>query len=209
MVERYLAGDGKGWVKVRYLDCEGDYQSLPQYLRVGYHGTADGADVITVLEGKSMGRIALVPRRRDGSSYVREGDPWLGGAEILYVRRSRTLWFGFHGYVRAITHVDNPQMYGTFDLEIPDTFHSGGLPYESMSIHAGTWFRIGHEGDRYLHAGYSSGGCVTVTDVAAWTSLYSYLIRRRIGDGIGVGVIRVIDDDKVKFSNINGWSIVR
>jgi hypothetical protein len=207
MVERFLTGDQRGWVKVRYLDGN-HYEFLPQYLRVDYHGTADGADVMTVLEGKSAGKIALVQRRNDGASYLRKGAPWRSGAEILYARDSRILWYGLHDSVRAITHVD-PHVYGTFDLEIPDTFHRGGLPYESKSVYAGTWFRIGHQGERYLHAGYSSAGCVTVTDVAAWTGLYSYLIRRRKGDGISVGVLRVIGDDiRVRFTDIDGWGVL-
>ena len=58
---------------------------------------------------------------------------------------------------------------------------------------AKTWFRIGHSGDRYLHAGGFSLGCMTITEVVRWGEIYNGLIKARKGDLMSVGVLEVID----------------
>ncbi len=61
------------------------------------------------------------------------------------------------------------------------------------SSRAKTWFRIGHEGERYLHTGGRSLGCVTITEVEKWNEIYNKLIKARKGDFLSVGVLEVID----------------
>lgn len=45
--------------------------------------------------------------------------------------------------------------------------------------YAKTWFRIGHEGSRFLHVGRRSLGCITVIDKEKWTDIYNHLIKSR------------------------------
>ena len=187
-----MTGDSKGWLNVRYSDDNTTYPPLPNYLRVEYHGTHDGRDSLTVLEGKPAGRSATVRHRDDGSSYLEDGAPWLPPGEVVYARKSGMLWYGIDGPIAVTTDNSNPQPYGRFDLEIPDEVHPGAAAYEAQSIYAKTWFRVGHSGDRYLHTGSLSAGCTTVTDVGSWTGIYQYLIRRRKGDKKSVGSITVV-----------------
>lgn len=51
-----------------------------------------------------------------------------------------------------------------YDIEIPDYPHLGGARYEKEAPRAKTWFRIGHRGDRYLHTGGRSLGCITIIE---------------------------------------------
>ncbi len=184
--------DGKGWLIVRYSSDGSTYPPLPQFLRVTPFSTHGGRDYFHPLEGRAALRMASVRRRDDGGSYLADGDPALPAGTITYVVRSGKLWYGGRGPVSVTTYPTNPVPFGEFDLEIPDEVHRGGDGYLSQSIYAGTWFRIGHSGDRYLHAGTISAGCATVTDVPQWTDIYNYLIRRRKGDGKSVGTIKVV-----------------
>jgi hypothetical protein len=60
-----------------------------------------------------------------------------------------------------------------------------------------TWFYLGTgnaiagRNDRYLHPGRISAGCVTVTDLSKWDSLYAVLILSRATGGKNVGTINV------------------
>ena len=60
------------------------------------------------------------------------------------------------------------------------------------SRYAKTWFRIGHSGDRYLHPGERSAGCITVKDTKRWTEIYRHLIISRKHDSRSIGVVKVI-----------------
>ncbi|MBL0700396.1 MAG: hypothetical protein JJV92_05895, partial [Desulfosarcina sp.] len=102
------------------------------------------------------------------------------------------LWYGNLGPINTKTMTENPVPVGKHNLEIPYEVHSLGIGYQALSKYAKTWFRIGHSGDRFLHPGRISAGCVTVTDIAAWTRIYEYLIKSRKGDGKSVGTIEVI-----------------
>src|SRR3990167_7150610 len=44
---------------------------------------------------------------------------------------------------------------------------------------AKTWFRIGHGGERYLHTGSRSLGCMTVIEAKRWMEIYGALIKAR------------------------------
>ena len=83
-----------------------------------------------------------------------------------------------------------PWALGTYDIEIPDAPHKGGLRYPEAS-RSRTWCRVGHSGDRFIHTGAASAGCITVVDRAKWDQICSILIRGRKGDRISVGTIEV------------------
>jgi hypothetical protein len=90
---------------------------------------------------------------------------------------------------RVVTLKDEPPAKGWHALEIPDFSHAGGISYKTSSMYATTWFRVGHEGEAYLHAGRISKGCITV-EPEDWTRVYRYLIARR-KDIQSVGAILV------------------
>ena len=89
--------------------------------------------------------------------------------------------------------LSNPVPSGKHNLEIPYEAHSLGAPYQRESRYSTTWFRISHSGDRFLHPGRISAGCITVTNIKAWTRIYEYLIKARKGDNKSVGRIEVVE----------------
>lgn len=97
----------------------------------------------------------------------------------------------------AVLDPNNPLPNGVYDIEIPDEPHPYGEYYEKYSLHAKTWFRIGHEGNRYLHLGSVSAGCITVrkqeNNPARWDEIYQLLITSRKGDGRSVGTVEILD----------------
>ncbi len=66
-----------------------------------------------------------------------------------------------------------PWTEGLYDIEIPDYPHEGGLHYKG-SKYARAWFRIGHGGDKYLHTGAHSLGCMTVVEVDKWDEILGF-----------------------------------
>lgn len=80
-----------------------------------------------------------------------------------------------------------------YDIEIPDYPHRGGRIYLSQAKRSMTWFRIGHSGERYLHAGGYSLGCMTVVEIKHWMEIYNAVIKARKGDFMSVGALEVID----------------
>jgi hypothetical protein len=185
--------DGKGWLNVRW-DAGGTFPPLPQFLRVTLQRTEDGRDYFKVNEGKKKDETGSVTLKEDGSSYLVDPvAPTSFAATVKFKRTTNQLWYGDSGPIDAVTDPDNKVPLGTFDLEIPYEVHSGGASYEDRSIFAKTWFRIGHSGDRFLHPGSVSAGCITVTDIPKWNDIYNYLINARKGDGKSVAVVEVID----------------
>lgn len=183
--------DGKGWLIVRYSNDNSTWPPLPQFMRVDYQSTQNGRDYFTLKEGQFAGRQASVRLKDSGGSYLADGDPALPPAKVIIALDTCRLWYGGKGPLSIVPNLSNPCPVGTHDLEIPDEVHPGGAAYLSQSPFAETWFRIGHSGDRYLHAGSFTAGCVTVNQIIVWTDIYSYLIQRRKGDGRSVGTIRV------------------
>ena len=52
---------------------------------------------------------------------------------------------------------------------------------------------VADKGDRYLHMGRASLGCMTVTERTRWDGLCAVLVRPRKGDGVSVGTVEVVD----------------
>lgn len=140
---------------------------------------------------------ASVIRKSDGESYLEDAMLGGSGGQVHFVKSTEQLFYMSNarwiGPISTTTQASNPVPVGVHELEIPDEVHPGGEPYLSKSIYAGTWFRIGHSGDRYLHPGSVSAGCVTVKDVPKWTDIYNVLIRCRMNDGKSVGMLYVFE----------------
>ena len=143
-----------------------------------------------VTEGIYRGRKASISLRKDGTSYLEGGNPHQGAARIVYSISDRVLSFKGASY-QATDDPANPLTKGRYDLEIPDAPHKGGLNYPDV-VHARTWFRIGHGGDRFLHTGRASLGCITLIERNRWDTLYADLIRSRKGDCVSVGILEVV-----------------
>ena len=94
---------------------------------------------------------------------------------------------------KSIDYKNSPWEKGLYDIEIPDYPHLVGARYEKQAPRAKTWFRIGHNGEKYLHTGGRSLGCITVTKNTRWAEIYNALIKARKGDSVSVGILEVID----------------
>jgi len=68
----------------------------------------------------------------------------------------------------AADYPNSPWRKGAYDIEIPDYPHPGGARYQQEAPRAKTWFRVGHSGERYLHAGGRSLGCITIIEISRW-----------------------------------------
>lgn len=192
MAIKYVTNaDGKGWLIVKYADGS-TYPPLPQYLKVEFIKTHEGRDHFRILEGKNRNKTASVKRKSATESFLGAGHH-NGPAKVKFNIDKKQLWFGDRGPYNAITLDINPAPAGTHDLEIPYEVHDLASAYASSSPFSTTWFRIGHSGDRFLHPGRISAGCVTVKELSIWSDLYNYLINSRKGDGISVGTIEIIE----------------
>jgi hypothetical protein len=190
---RYVTNaDNKGWLKVRYTN-NSTYPPLPQHLKVNHQKTENGRDYFVIMAGRNKGKSASVKLKGTNVSYLTTTPPpHTGSAVVKFNITSGKLWYGSHGPVSAKTMPGNPVPVGKHDLEIPYEVHSLASSYLGQSKYATTWFRVGHGGDRFLHPGRISAGCVTVTNIPEWTKIYEYLIKARKGDDKSVGTIEVV-----------------
>ncbi|MEM1183962.1 MAG: hypothetical protein AAGI53_03065 [Planctomycetota bacterium] len=182
--------DGKGWLRVRHANGS-EFPPLPQKLKVDLTRTDGGREYFTIQEGRMKGGRASVKVPAAAGSYLEPRVLHEASGTIRFDKKKEQLWYGSTGPIAAITDETNPVPDGTFNLEIPYEAHALAVTYESQSRFAKTWFRIGHEGDRFLHPGRVSAGCITVTDIPGWTAIYAYLIGRRANDTISVGIVEV------------------
>lgn len=88
-------------------------------------------------------------------------------ARVLYSISKKTIILNGRVYA-TVDYRNAPWKKGLYDIEIPDYPHPSGARYEKQAPRAKTWFRIGHSGDRYLHTGGISLGCITVIEQVRW-----------------------------------------
>lgn len=188
---RYVPDEGDGWLKV-VLEDKHIEESLPAYLKVKIERADTRREYFTILEGPYHGKLASVAFRKDGSSWFVSGVKHEPMARVTYSISQKTFVLKGRKY-KAIDYIEAPWKKGLYDIEIPDYPHEGGRNYLDKSKRAMTWFRIGHSGERYLHTGGRSLGCITIIETKRWTEIYSTLIKARKGDFISVGILEVID----------------
>jgi hypothetical protein len=171
---RYVSRiDPDDWLLVM-MDT-GEKQSLPYGLEVDLTGFEDGRDHFKILEGLLMGRSASV--KRDGTrSYLIDTIHHDVAAELRFNRKKQELWINgrgpfnaFSGHFRPVIQAPSGHDFtqvppGRYVIQIPDAPHAATrVEYAAYTaVHHRTWFRIGKSGDRYLHVGEISEGCVTV-----------------------------------------------
>lgn len=186
---RYIPDVSNGWLKVRMSNR--DEISLPAFLKVRAEYVENGREYFTILEGPYRGQKASVILDSDNSLLLMEvGHKQSISSRYSIVRKKLII----DGKEYAVTdYSESPWTKGWYDLELPDYPHSGGRYYEDRASRAKSWFRVGHEGERYLHTGTRSLGCITVTEVEKWDEIYDKLIKARKGDFVSVGTLEVID----------------
>lgn len=196
---RFVASTSDGWLVTR---IQGSRVSLPSGLRVDLRSTSGGRDYGKVLEGVlagadfdvSSGNLSTDYERyqnlvakltaRSGRPVLEDGETYELSLDLAYQVNGQNLRAG---PFPAKVHSSNPVPQGWHNLEIPDFPHSLGAGYGKYGT---TWFRIGHSGDRYLHPGRVSEGCVTCAP-SAWNAIYTIVHRCRQTDTLSVGRLHV------------------
>jgi hypothetical protein len=184
---RYIQEPSTGWLTV--LDEAGKRIALPETLCVEVFRVAENREHFTVTEGPHRGKRASVPLNSDGTSRLSGIDSRGRAVRASYSVSRKTLTVGGVSY-QTVDYPLRPWALGTYDIEIPDAPHRGGLNYPEAS-RSRTWFRVGHSGDRFIHTGAASAGCITVVDRSKWDQVCSILIKGRKGDRVSVGTIEV------------------
>jgi len=181
----------QGWLKVR-LEEDKSIESLPAYLKVKVARADAKREYFTILEGPYRGRSASVELRDNGSSWFFTGVRHEPIIRAKYSISQKTFILKGKKY-KTVDYPGSPWQKGLYDIELPDYPHQGGRNYLDQSKRAMTWFRIGHGGERYLHAGGRSLGCITVIETKRWMEIYNALIRARKDDFMSVGMLEVVD----------------
>jgi hypothetical protein len=189
---KYIPDIDNGWLKVRLED--GNTISLPAFLKVQSEHIGRGREYFTILEGLYRNQKASVSldNANDNSSRLLTDVKHEPLIKLQYSISQKKLIIGNKKY-KAADHAETPWKKGWYDLELPDCPHLGGQYYLDISSRAKTWFRIGHEGEKYMHTGRVSLGCITITEVEEWNEIYDKLIKMRKGDFVSVSVLEVID----------------
>lgn len=189
-VELYVDEDKGGWLDA-LPENSNDRITLPKYLKVQLEKTDNERQYFKILEGVRRGESASIKFKEGEQSYLGINNRHTKPVQLVYSISKKTLKLGNAVY-KATDDPDNLWKKGDYDIEIPDTAHRGGRYYPDANL-SKVWFRIGHEGTRYLHIGAHSLGCITLTEVSRWDELCDTLLRARKGDNLSVGVVKVID----------------
>lgn len=179
-----------GWLKVE-LKKDKSIVNLPTFLQVKTEGIIGKREHFTILEGEYRGESATVKLLPDGSSQftsIVEYAP-MSSAEYSISRKIFTLDGKEY---KATDHPDTPWKKGFYDIEIPSSPKKLGQIYLDRARFAKVWFLIGHTGERFLHSGRVSLGCMTITEVEKWDGLCETLLKSRKGDFMSVGIIKVV-----------------
>lgn len=190
--KRNIIGGSDGWLRIK-VEPQGEIVSVPHHLQVELSSTTGGRDFFTVLEGVHRGKRCSVKAGNLSPGAV----PLRKAVRLVFDKTKGTVTCG-ELRVGAMTAPHKPIPDGEHPIQIPDFPHSGGRNYLSDSPYAKNWFFLGHGsavqgdtgGDRYLHPGMISAGCITV-EPESWTALYEQIIKCRSNDGTTIGSITV------------------
>lgn len=187
---RYIPLTDDGWFVCR-KEATKKRVSLPAYVRVRFNRVDSGREYFSIMEGAWLDAQMSVLLNRDASLQLLFESPQTDSVQLMYSISKKTLAISNKTY-KTTDSPDAPWEKGRYDVEIPDAPHRGGLNYPSVK-YGRVWFRIGHSGDRYLHTGRHSLGCITVTEPEHWDALCQILLKARKGDGKSIGVLTVTD----------------
>lgn len=198
---RYVKNvSNRGWLSIKHEDTLTSPNVLPFASKVQVTKVANGREYFIIEEGYLIkGHIASIKLSDNGTSYLTEENLHTAPVHLIYSKQNEILQIaGTKKEYWAVLDPDNPLPNGIYDIEIPyEPHHRYGEYYEKYSIYAKTWFRIGHSGDRFLHFGNVSEGCLTVkvqeTHKDRWNEIYNLLITSRKGDSLSVGIVEIVD----------------
>ena len=189
---RYIPDEGNGWLKV-LIENTKTTESLSAYLKVKVEYIKNKREYFTILEGMHRDKSASIKLKKDGTSHLISDIQHNPEALAIYSISKKTLTIVNGKVYNATDYKNEPWEKGLYDIETPDYPHPGGARYEKQAPKAKTWFRIGHSGEKYLHTGAVSRGCLTITEIIRWGEIYDLLIKARKPDFMSVGVLEVID----------------
>lgn len=191
-VIKYIPDVDNGWLKVKITD--GETVSLPAFLKVQSEYIERGREHFIILEGLYKNHKASVSLNGENNNSSRlltdiKHEPLI---KIQYSISQKKLIIGNKKY-KATDYTEAPWKKGWYDIELPDYPHNDPGNYINTSSRFKTWFRVGHTGERYLHTGRASLGCITIIEIEKWNEVYDKLIKARKGDSMSIGVLEVID----------------
>ncbi len=182
-----------GWTNVK-LENKNIEIALPAYLKVKLEGQDPKRQYFTILEGPWQSERASVKIRSDGVSHLESTNRQTDPVHLIYHRSKNLLKFRNKTYqIRDYRNDLDPWKRELYDIKIPDHPHEGGQHYLDRAKLATIWFKTTHRsGNRYIHAGAYSLGCVTLTEIERWDELCQTLMKARKGDGESVGFLEVV-----------------
>lgn len=180
-----------GWLKV-VLKKDNSIVNLPTFLQVKTEGIVKKREHFIILEGFYRGESATVKLLPNNSSQFISIREYNSVALAKYSISKKVFIFENKEY-KATDHPDTPWKKGVYDIEIPSAPKQLGTRYLDRAKFAKVWFLIGHSGERFLHPGKVSLGCMTITEIEKWDSLCEKLLKSRKGDFMSVGIVEVID----------------
>lgn len=190
-VARYISNEDNGWLITKIEGIKLPI-SLPAYLKIKPEHIDNRREYFIILEGAYRGKLASVKLKEDGLSRLVSNVQHEPMARASYFISKKIFTLNGKKYA-TVDYKNAPWEKGLYDIEIPDYPHLGGARYEKQAPRAKTWFRIGHSGERYLHTGGRSLGCITIIETARWAEIYNTLIVARKGDSMSVGILEIID----------------
>lgn len=198
---RWFKETDDGWIVT--LDSSNARLSLSSYLKVDFLGPVNGRDKLKVLEGIYKNKEVSI---KADSGFLDSTNLHGEAANIIFEKRPAPITIGETVYDKqisisykvgtgtqtvgpfpALTDKDNPVPVGSNTVQIPDYPHDLGSQYGAFGK---VWFRIGTSGDRYIHPGRVSAGCITC-EPSNWTDIYRALVVRRKSDDLSVGDLTV------------------
>lgn len=187
---RYVGGlNPNSWLSV-LLDAGFEVQ-LPHFLGVELVELTSQGIHFRILEGRFKGEFAQISSSA-GSDYLRQEIGIRKESARLQLRKSsQRLQIPGLGEFPVVLDPSNPLPMGSYVVDIPDEPHDLGRPYPDQAKYARTWFRLGETGDRYLHTGRVSAGCVTVETVESWDRICKFLLRCLL-DSKAIGILEVL-----------------
>lgn len=188
-IERYTPDIEDGWLRAR--DAKYKEIVFPAYVRVKPEYIKNKREYFTPLEGVYRHQLVSTKLQDDGSSYLISGIKHEPMARATYSISTKLFILKGKKY-KTIDYPGALWKRGLYDIEMPDYPHGRSDSYAEAKRQK-VWFRIGHSGEKYLHVGSRSAGCITVIETARWMEIYNALIKARKGDFTSIGVIEVIN----------------
>lgn len=189
-VIRYIPDTDDGWFAA-IKENNKEKISLPSYSKISFNRTESKREYFTVMEGPWQEVKASVKLDEAGKSYLLQDNPQTGPISMVYSISKKILRIQDKVYMTT-DDPNTPWEKGSYDIEMPDAPHRGGLYYPETK-YGKVWFRVGHDSERYIHTGRHSLGCITLVEQKRWDGFCKILMKARKSDGKSVGVLKVTD----------------